>query len=188
MLVVGKTRKEGKMEGIREFWKTYLFEGIILVILGVLALAAPTFITLSINYLLGFLLIIGGIAQGYRAIVARVAPGYGVTLVASIVSIVAGILLVTHPWIGALTITMLLALFFFFEGISKVIYAIEYRQTARWGLILFSGFVSLLLAGLIWSQWPISGTWVLGVYVGVYLLMIGFSLIFLALDIKRRIA
>ena len=91
-----------------------------------------------------------------------------------------GLALLFHPFYGLSLLTLMMAMFFVFEGVWKIIMSLSIRPANGWGRILFSGLISLLLGGLIWGEWPVSGMWAVGTLVGVDFLLTGFFLISLA--------
>ncbi|NGX39443.1 MAG: hypothetical protein KR126chlam1_00772 [Chlamydiae bacterium] len=166
-------------------WKHLLFEGIILALLGVLALANPLFVAMSFNVLFGCLLVIVGVVQGIRGFKAE--KGEAATLfISSVVALIAGIILFASPMTGVLTLTVLFALYFLIEGIVKMISGWHYRPLKGWLWLFLSGLVSLLFAILIFSKFPTSAEWAIGLYLGLYLLFRGGSLIGLSFYIKKE--
>jgi len=82
-------------------------------------------------------------------------------------------------------LTLLLVVFFVVEGTGKMVSAFSYRPSSGWVWMFVSGVLSLLLALIIWNQWPVSGMWAVGVLVGVDLLSTGASMVVLALALRR---
>lgn len=157
-----------------------LFEGIVFVLLGLIAVALPGISTLSAELFVGWLLIFGGAIQLFRTFRSRHAPGFIGSLLTGILYAVFGILLVAFPIAGIYSLTFLLTLFFVAEGIAKIILSFQLRPFPRWGWFLLNGILALVLAFIIWSGWPGTAFWVLGLLVGINMIFFGFSLIFLA--------
>lgn len=169
------------LENFRKNRKLLIFEGIILVLLGIFAIILPNIFTLGIELLLGWLFLAGGIVQSFRTFQSMHAEGFWPSLIASLIAIAIGIMLLLYPIGGMITLTLLLTIFFVVEGIAKIILAIELRnQLPRWGWMLFSGILALAIAGIIWSQWPSSAYWVIGLLVGINMLFFGMSLLAIA--------
>jgi uncharacterized membrane protein HdeD (DUF308 family) len=95
-----------------------------------------------------------------------------------------GVLMVEQPARAAAAITLMIAVLFFVGGLLRVILAVTQRFT-HWGWMLFSGFISILLGVLIWRQWPLSGLWIIGLFVGIEMVLNGFAWIFLALAARK---
>jgi uncharacterized membrane protein HdeD (DUF308 family) len=167
---------------IQAHWKLFLAQGIVLMVLGLLAIGVPAIATLAVEIFVGWLFFVGGIFRAISVWHSRQAPGFVWSLLASVLSIVLGLILIFRPLAGVLTLTMVLVAFFVIEGIASIVAAIEHRQHLRsWGWVLFSGIIDLLLAYLIWQGWPSSASWAIGLLVGINMLFLGLSLVMTAL-------
>lgn len=162
-----------------------LFEGILFVILGLLAIGLPIASTIGVELFLGFCLLAGGIAQGYRAFQSRHSEGVIWNALSAVLYIVLGILFLLYPLIVVIYLTAILIAFFVIEGIVKIIYTFQMRHRRSWGWILFSGIIALVMAGIIISGWPQTALWVIGLLVGINMLFFGISLLFFANEIKK---
>jgi uncharacterized membrane protein HdeD (DUF308 family) len=169
------------MDALSRNWGWLLALAIIMILLGLIAIATPVYATFAVQALLGWILVIGGIAQGIHAFTARGWGGFLLELLSAILYLVVGVILLVNPVEGALALTIVLAAFLVVEGIFKIVMAMRVRDHRGWGWLLASGIVSLILGVLIWAQWPVSGLWVIGLLVGVQLLFTGWALVMLAL-------
>jgi uncharacterized membrane protein HdeD (DUF308 family) len=174
------------MEVYQINWKFLLFEGIVLAFLGLFALIFPFAMAVSFEILLGALLTVAGIVQGFRGLSHWKERRSLPLLIGAAIALVAGILLLAFPLTGVLTLTLLLMLFFFLDGIAKIISSLQFRPLKGSGWLLFSGLVSLALAILIFTGLPTTAVWVLGIYLGVYFLFVGVSLITLSFYLKNE--
>lgn len=174
------------LETIRQHRKLFIFEGILLIILGIFAIATPQIFTLGIELLVGILFLVAGLAQGWRSFYAKNIPGFIWSALIAILYLLVGVLLLANPIKGVLTLTFVLTIFFLIEGIAQVILAFQFRPYGVWGWRLISGLISILLAYLIWIGWPGTAAWVLGLLVGVNLLFAGLSQLFLALSVSQE--
>lgn len=170
---------------IQRYWGYFLAAGVILISLGIVVLGAPFFTALAIETLLGWVLVIGGIVHGLHAFWTREWRGFILEFLSGLLYLVVGVLLLKYPLHGVLTLTLLLAAFFLVEGIFKVVLALQNRSTSGWVWLLFSGILALVLAGLIWMEWPVTGLWVIGVFVGIYLIFGGASMVAFALAARN---
>lgn len=166
-------------------WKYLLLEGIVLTILGVFALANPFVMSLSIEILLGSLLTAAGLVQGFRALKHIRDRGSVPALIGAAFALIAGILLLAYPLTGVITLALILTAYFFVDGFSKIFASFQFRPFQGWGWIFFSGLISVLLGVLIFTGLPTTAVWVIGVYLGVYFVILGISLITLSFYIKR---
>jgi uncharacterized membrane protein HdeD (DUF308 family) len=165
----------------------FLIEGIVLVILGVLAVLVPVIATLALTILLGWLFLIGGVMGLITSIWARRAPGFWWGLISAVISIVAGLLLVASPVQGAVSLTFVLVAFFIIEGIVTIMYALQHRTelSGRWGFMLVSGIITLLLAVMIIMGLPATAAWAIGLLVGIDMIFGGAALIAMATAARR---
>jgi uncharacterized membrane protein HdeD (DUF308 family) len=167
---------------IHAHWKLFLAEGIVMMVLGLLAIAVPEVATLAITILIGWLFFIGGIFRTISVLQHRAMPGFAWSLLIAVLAILLGLILIIRPIAGALTLTIWLIVFFIIEGIAAIFLAIEHRRhLPSWGWVLLSGLVDLLLAYLIWDGWPSSAAWAIGLLVGINMVFVGLSLVMTAL-------
>ena len=167
---------------IHAHWKLFLAQGIIMMVLGFLAVVEPNVATLAVTLFVGWLFFIAGIFRAAAAWHSRSMPGFAWPMLTALLSVALGVILILRPLAGVLTLTMVLVAFFIVEGIASILGAIQHRQHLRsWGWVLFSGIVDLFLAYLIWAGWPSSADWAIGLLVGINMLFFGLSLVMTAL-------
>jgi uncharacterized membrane protein HdeD (DUF308 family) len=167
---------------IHTHWKLFLAQGIVMMVLGFLAVAEPNVATVAVGIFVGWLFFVGGIFRALSVWRSRQLPGFAWSMLTAVLAIVLGLILILRPLAGVLTLTMVLVAFFVIEGIASILAAIEHRQHLRsWGWVVFSGIIDLLLAYLIWQGWPSSADWAIGLLVGVNMLFLGLSLVMTAL-------
>ena len=172
-------------ETLRKNRSLVLFEGIAFLILGILAIALPGLFTFAFVKLLGWLFLFGGLIQAYRTFKTRHSSGTWASALSALLSIVVCFLLLSRPIQGALTLTILLTIMFFLEGIFKIFMAASLRQYINWGWVLLSGILSLAMAAIIYSGWPGTATWLIGLLVGINMLFFGYSLIILYSELGK---
>ena len=172
---------------IHEHWGLFLAEGIILVILGIAAIALPPIATLAFTIIIGWVFLISGVVGLFTTFWARHVPGFWWSLISAIIGIAAGVVLLLWPITGTLSLTLVLIAFFVIEGIVSIMYAIEHRNqlTGRWGWMLVSGIIDLILAGIIFAGLPGTAVWALGLLVGINMLFGGAALIAMALAARH---
>jgi uncharacterized membrane protein HdeD (DUF308 family) len=170
-------------QAVREHWKLFLTEGIILVILGILAILLPPLATIAVTILIGWLFLISGVAGLITTFGARQAPGFWWSLLSALLGIAAGAVLLLWPLSGAISLTLLLIVFFIIEGVLSIMYAIEHKRelTGQWGWMLVSGIIDLVLAAMIWGGLPSTAAWALGLLVGINMLFGGSAMIAMAM-------
>jgi uncharacterized membrane protein HdeD (DUF308 family) len=180
---------QGRMRAVvREHWKAFLIEGILLVILGLAAMILPPLASLAVTILLGWMFLISGIAGLALSFWARAMPGFWWSLFSAVLAIAAGVVLLFQPVQGTLTLTIVVGAYFLAEGVVTIMYALEHRKelSERWGWLLTAGIMDILVAGIIIADLPGSALWALGVLVGINMLFGGATLIGMALAARNR--
>ena len=174
-------------QSIREHWKLFLIEGIVLVLLGVGAILIPVLASLAVAIFLGWLFLIGGAVGAATTLMHRNAPGFWWALVSAIVTLIAGFVLVAWPLGGVISLTMVLAAYLVADGVASMLFAYEHRGQlqGRWGWLFFNGVVDLFMAGIIVWLLPGAAFWVLGLILGIDFVFGGTSLIAMALAARH---
>lgn len=163
-------------------WKLLLFQGVVLIVLGVLAVAVPGVATVAVDIFIGWLFLISGIVGLVAMVSERNIPAFLWGLVTAALSAAAGVLLIWKPVEGALTLTLVLTAFFVVEGVFQIVTSIAYREVmaGSWGWMLASGIADLALAAIIMLGWPATGIWTLGLLVGINLITSGWAIAMMA--------
>ena len=171
---------------VRRHWVLFLAEGIVLVLLGLLALLAPVIASVAATVFFGWLLLLSGVIGLVTTFRARHAPGFWWSLLSAVIGIVAGILLLGWPLLGTLSLTAVLIAFLFAEGVVSIMYALEHRNalSGRWGWMLASGILDVGLGVLLFIGLPGTALWALGLLLGINMVFGGWALIFMALHAR----
>jgi uncharacterized membrane protein HdeD (DUF308 family) len=172
------------LEGVRRRWGWLLLLGIIMLILGTIALFIMPAATIGTVLVLGWLLVFSGIMELVHAFRERRSGGLFLHLIGGVLGILVGLLAVTHPLAGALAWTMLFASFFLVIGIFRIVVAARLKFP-NWGWAVFDGAITLTLGILLWAEWPWAGLWFIGLAVGISLLFRGWAYIMLAVAVHN---
>ncbi|MCS3896537.1 uncharacterized membrane protein HdeD (DUF308 family) [Bradyrhizobium japonicum USDA 38] len=172
---------------VKAHWKAFLFEGILLAVLGVAALILPPLASLAITIFLGWMFLVSGIGGLIVTYWARSSPGFWWSLISAALAVLAGMLLVARPMQAVLTLTIVLGAYFLAEGVATIMYALEHRRdlSSRWTWLLISGLVDIAIAFMVITGLPSSAEWAIGILVGINLLFGGASLIGMALAARN---
>jgi uncharacterized membrane protein HdeD (DUF308 family) len=168
---------------LQAHWLLFLTEGIILLVLGVAAMVLPLVATVAVEIIIGWLLLVSGIVGLIATFRMRQAPGFWWSLLSAILGIAAGVILLRWPMSGVLSLTLILTVFFVIEGIASIFYALEHKRelSARWGWMLVSGALDLILGGFIFLGLPGTAAWAIGLLVGINMVFGGSAIISMAL-------
>ncbi len=167
-------------------WKMYLAEGIVLILLGAIAIVIPPLATLAVTIFLGWLFLISGIVGLATSFWMRHAPGFLWSLISALLGVVVGVLLIGSPLSGAFSLTLVLIAFFVIEGVVSIMFALDHKRelSGRWGWMLFSGIVDLALSVMIFAGLPSTATWAIGLLVGINMIFGGAALIGMSLHAR----
>jgi len=108
-------------------------------------------------------------------------------LISAALGIVVGLLLLTRPVGGALSLTLLLIAFFIVEGAVSIMFALDHKRelSGQWGWMLVSGIIDLALAMMIFAGLPSTAAWALGLLVGINMIFGGAAMIAMALHARK---
>ncbi len=118
-----------------QHWQFIFIEGLLFILLGTTAIVIPQIFTVAIALFLGWLILFGGLIQMMRALAFSSLPGFWLWLSIALLQIVLGLLLITNPLKGALTLTLILLVLFAVEGISKILFALLIKPFVNWSWI-----------------------------------------------------
>lgn len=173
-------------KGLREHWKWFTAEGVLLALLGAAAIAVPVLASIAVSAFVGWLLFFAGVFSAISTIRSPRAPGYLWHILLSALMAILGLVLALFPVQGSLSLTLVLTAYFIAHGIATIAFAFSIKpDTGRWILLLFVALVDFVIAAFVIAGWPSTGLWVLGLFVGIELLLTGLSLIFAALGARE---
>jgi uncharacterized membrane protein HdeD (DUF308 family) len=171
---------------VRDHAMLFLAEGVVLVLLGALAIFLPLFATLTVTIILGWIFVASGVVGLASTFGARQAPGVWWSLVSAMIAVIVGVILLAKPVAGAVSLTLLLIIFFIAEGVATIMYASEHRRelSGRWEWMLISGVIDLVFAAMIFAGLPGTAGWALGLLVGINMVFGGVALAAIALHAR----
>ncbi len=178
----------GLAEGIKGNAGLTIVSGVILLIAGMFAIASPLVAGLSITIMVGAMLAVSGIGQCFLAFRTG-AFGRGLmVLIVGVLMTITGFYLMQQPVSGLATLTIILMSYLLATGVLEIIVAFQLKPADGWGLLLFNGFVTLVLGILLWRQFPLSGAWAIGVLFGIKMIFSGWAFIFIGRNVKKMSA
>ena len=183
---------------VHDYWMVFLFEGVVLVALGLLAIVIPSIASSAATPFLGWLFIVSGVIGLVTTFWARHIPGFWWSLVSALLGILVGAVLIAHkskelygglmgwPFETVGPLRMVLVLFFLIEGGASIMFAFEHRRqfTGRWAGMLASGVLDIGLASIIIFDLPGTSAWTMGLLIGINMIVGGASLIAMGLHAR----
>jgi uncharacterized membrane protein HdeD (DUF308 family) len=169
----------GGWHAYRRNWGWLFAMGVIWIILGLIALVDSIAATIASMIVFGWVLLVAGIIEAVHTFRHRHGGHVFLHSLNAVLSFVVGLMLLRHPLAGALVMTLLLAAYFTVAGIFRIVAALSLRPP-RWGWVVTSGIITLILGILVWAQWPVSGLWIIGLFIGIHLIFVGWTEVMLA--------
>lgn len=165
--------------------------GVLTIILGILVMASPmaagAVVGITVSILIAVAMIIAGVSQTIYAFQAG-SIGRGILmLLFGGVTIIAGIAIITRPEIALAMLTMFLTIYFIVDGVTTLIASTAVTGGQGKGLMIFNGVITLALGFFLWSGWPVTGIWAIGILLGIRLLFSGITMIALG-SVGRGVA
>lgn len=164
----------------------FIVLGVITLILGVIALLYSVITTIVTAVFFGILLVIGGISEEVYSTkyIHEKTDRFLLHLLLGLFAIVVGVISVVYPVIAAESLTILLGAFLTASGLFMLIGAPQIHAERR-GWMMANGVISLLLGILILIGWPITGLWVIGLFIGIHLIFRGVDMAALGFAMKK---
>lgn len=170
-------------EAVRRHRGLFLFEGIVLTVLGVTAVVIPALASFAATLFFGWIFLLSGVVGLFTTYHGRRVPGFWWSLLSAVAAIAAGVLLLGWPTQGLFSLTSVLIAFLWVEGGVTIFYALEHRTgPGRWGYLLASGILDLTLGILLFAGLPGTATWAIGLLIGINMFFGGWALILMAVD------
>ena len=160
--------------------KRLMIAGVLLIVLGAVAIIVPAVASVAIAIFVGWILVIASAFDLANAMAVEHGGRKALRLVLALLTFVAGIYLLVAPLDGVFTLTVVLVIWFMATGTARVIVGIAERGFPGWGMTVLSGGISIALGVLIAAELPSSADWAIGLIVGVDLLFSGALLTSLA--------
>jgi uncharacterized membrane protein HdeD (DUF308 family) len=152
--------------------------GIIMVVLGIVAIARPLYATVASTVVFGWLFISAGVLQLLYAMRSPDIRGFAWKILLAILFLGTGLYTINNPSLSAQALTLVLGITIFAQGAIEVILAFMIRPATRWIYLLIAGIAGIILGIFIWSRFPSSADWLIGALVGIHLLITGMWILF----------
>jgi len=163
----------------------FIAMSVIFILLGMAAIVEPGVAGLAVTFLVGWLLIFGGIVHIVSAFSGGETGRVIWRVILAIVYLVGGYYFLKHPLLALGTLTLFLAGILLADAILEFIAYFRTRKTGGSGWLLFNAIVTLLLGALIWRHWPSSSVWAIGTLVGIKLMMTGITRLMLGMALRK---
>jgi uncharacterized membrane protein HdeD (DUF308 family) len=175
-------------EGLRRSWKELMTVGVLAIAVGCVAIVVPAVAAVGTAIFIGCILVVTGMFLVAAAFTAHSLGSLIVRLLWALLTVVVGVWLLAEPHHGAVSLTLLLGIYFLLMGLTRIAVAILGRGQQNAGWVGLSGFCGLLIGILVLAKFPSSADWAIGLLVGIDLIFAGWTLTSVALvgrDLSR---
>jgi uncharacterized membrane protein HdeD (DUF308 family) len=172
------------LEALRRGRKRLMIAGVLMLVLGAVAIVVPAVASVATAIFIGWILVIASAFDFANAIAVEHGGRRALRAVLAVLTFLAGFYLLVAPLDGVFTLTVVLVIWFMATGTARVIVGIAERGLPGWGLTILSGAISIALGVLIAERLPSSAGWAIGLIVGVDLLFSGTTLTSLAYRLR----
>ncbi len=166
-------------------WGWLLALGILLVALGTIGLGLTFWLTLATVFIFGIFLLIAGVLQLVQAVKCRGWRSVLWHVVIGILYVIAGLDIIDDPLRASALLTLLLGGVLIGIGVVRIVMALQWRGFKNWVWPLIGGIAAIILGFMILTSWPISGFWVIGMFVSIEMIFSGWSYIIIALGARE---
>lgn len=172
-----------EVTALRGNWLWFVLLGVVLIVIGAVALGSLWIAGLATALAIGALLMVSGVAEIAGAFWSKRWSGFFLHLLSGVLSVVVGVLFLRAPLDALIALTLLAACLLMVGGIFRIVAALTFRFAA-WGWPLASGIIDVILGVMISLEWPASALWVIGLFVGISFVFRGFNWIGLGLALR----
>jgi len=166
-------------------WGWILAHGIVSLLLGIVAIFLPIPATFAATIVIGAYLIAAGLFSLLAGVFGKGHEGRGYTFIVGLLSLLGGLVMMFQPMVGAISLTLLLALFLIVRGVTDLAWGLRFRRGR--GLMIVLGVLNLLFAGYITYSMPVAALALPGILLGFSFLLSGAIWTMFALDHRGEI-
>ncbi|MDQ7783731.1 MAG: HdeD family acid-resistance protein [Desulfomonilaceae bacterium] len=170
---------------VQRNWGWFLTLGILSLVLGTVGIGMSWGLTIAGILIFGILILVAGLIQLVNAFRCKGRKEILLHLIMAVLYLLTGVMVIAAPMLAAMVFTLMLACLLILVGIIRALMAFELRGFSNRIVPLIGGVVSIVLGLIILAEWPISGLWVIGLFISIELVVNGWSYIFVALAARQ---
>jgi uncharacterized membrane protein HdeD (DUF308 family) len=173
------------IEMVRHASTVSILWGVLLIVLGIMAIGSPFLAAVAVNVVIGWLIVLAGVVHLVLAFRVHGAGSVIWKLLVGVAYVCFGTYVILHPVLGVASLTLILASLFLIEGILDIVLYVKMRPIHGSIWVLIDGIVTLLLGLLIYMQWPSSSAWAIGTLVGISLIFSGVARVGMSMAVRK---
>ena len=185
-VVPGPRSLGADVDALRAKWRWIVALGVVYVLAGLIALSSVVLATIAKVLVVGIMMLVAGVSEVINAFQVKSWSKFLLWILLGVLYVVAGVLTLENPFLAAIVLTLVLGATLVASGVTRIVLAFNMKDGAHWTWIVLSGVVTLVLGMTILSGWLISSVYVLGLFLGIDLIIVGASWVRLGLDLQSR--
>jgi len=174
-------------EKLQKFSKSLTYTGILLLILGIIAVAYPAGVGNITAIVIGIFMVTGGVLRMIFSVASFSMGSMLLRYLYAFLMVIAGIWIISNPEISLNFLTILMAVYFIIDGMTEIAYSSSLLPIGGGLYLLISGIIGIILGVLIFIKWPESSNYALGIFLGIKLIVDGLMLTLTGTTIKKTI-
>lgn len=183
--LIVRSISQDDLDLLRSKWGWLLAAGILMTVIGLLALGNLFLATVASVFFVGTMMLIGGFAQIAFAFQVKAWGHFFAWLLIGVLYAAAGFVAFVNPLLASAFLTFLLAVSLLVAGIFRVVAGIALRPAGGWGWMVAAGVVTVIVAGIVLAGWPVNSLWLIGALLGVDLVFNGVALAVSAFALRQ---
>ena len=184
-----RDRAAGRLEEfsdtVSQYRTWFMFLGVALIVLGVIAVIFPLATTIAVKVFLGWIILIGGLVTAFHAFSTQKWSAFFYNILVGLLYVIVGAWLAFLPLSGVITLTVLLASLFILQGVLQASLAFRLKPRDGWGWILFAGIVAIVAGFMLITGLPSTAAWAIGLLAGVSMISSGWAYLSIALRVGK---
>lgn len=173
------------VEMVRHASLVSILWGVLLIVLGMVAVGSPFLAAVAVNVVVGWLIVLAGVVHLVIAFRVHGAGSVIWKVLVGVAYLCFGTYVILHPVLGVASLTLILASLFLIEGVLDIVLFVKMRPIHGSSWVLIDGIVTLLLGLLIYLQWPSSSAWAIGTLVGISLIFSGVARVGMSMAVRK---
>jgi len=183
---LGRVPSESDMAPLQAKWGWIVALGVVYVVAGLIALMSVVTATVVSVLIVGVMMIVVGVAEIINAVQLKSWGKFLLWALLGVLYVVAGFVTFQNPFLAAAVLTLMLGAALVVSGVMRMALGFSMKKETQWVWVVLSGLITLALGILILLRWPVSGLYILGLFLAIDLLVAGSSWISLGLGLHRH--
>jgi len=164
-------------KGLSKASKSVMLFGFLVLVLGIIAVIYPAGFGKISVVVIGVFLVIGALLRLSFAFLSYTIGSMLLKYLYALLMLIAGVWIIMNPEMGLEALTLVMAIYFIIDGITAIAYSFSLMPIGGGIYLIISGIIGIVLGILIFTKWPESSNYAIGIYLGIKLIFDGLALV-----------